>query len=160
MVDGLKQMIEHHIFNLTTFTQWKDYYMDERVKSRIMLHGMTQNKPKELVPLAKSWLNPPKIELYDDNKVFYETAERAYVVNKLKNGVLKGKLLANPNQPAWKPAIILNDVRITNPKVMINNQILIPDKDYQYGVVQELDQWKTIIWIDAIFNKNIDLSIQ
>ena len=43
---------------------------------------------------------------------------------------------------------------------MINNQILIPDKDYQYGVVQELDQWKTIIWIDAIFNKNIDLSIQ
>ncbi len=82
------------------------------------------------------------------------------MVNKLKNGVLKGKLLANPNQPAWKPAIILNDVRITNPKVMINNQILLPDKDYKYGVVQELDQWKTIIWIDAIFNKNIDLSIQ
>ena len=147
-------------FNLTTFTQWKDYYMDERVKSRIMLHGMTENKPKELVPLAKSWLNPPKMELKYNNKVFYEAAERAYVVNELKNGILEGKLLANPNQPAWKPAIILNNIRIVNPKVMINKQILEPDKDYKYGIVQELDQWKTIIWIDAIFYENIDFLIQ
>jgi hypothetical protein len=43
---------------------------------------------------------------------------------------------------------------------MINKQILEPDKDYKYGIVQELDQWKTIIWIDAIFDENIDFLIQ
>ena len=37
--------------------------MDEGVKTRIMLHGMTKNKPEELVPLAKSWLNPPGMKL-------------------------------------------------------------------------------------------------
>ena len=121
---------------------------------------MTEYKAKELVPLAKSWLNPPKMELKYKNKVFYEPAERAYVVNELKNGILEGKLLASPNQPAWKPAIILNNIRIVNPKVMINKQMLKPGKDFKYGIVKELNQWKTIIWIDAIFDENIDFLIQ
>ncbi|MCK7482605.1 MAG: hypothetical protein M0C28_39930 [Candidatus Moduliflexus flocculans] len=29
-------------FNLTTYTQWKDYALDDRVKSRIMLHGLAE----------------------------------------------------------------------------------------------------------------------
>ena len=137
-----------------------DFLIDGIELDWISLGFFSENKPKELVPLAKSWLNPPKMELKNNNKVFYEAAERAYVVNDLKNGILEGKLLANPNQPAWKPEIILNNIRIVNPKVMINKQILEPDKDYKYGIVQELDQWKTIIWIDAIFNENIDFLIQ
>ena len=146
-------------FNLTTFTQWKDYYMDERVKTRIMLHGMTQNKPEELVPLAKSWLHPPEMQL-DDGEVMYEPAERAYLVTKLSNSILKGKLLANSDQPALRPAIILNNIRITDPKVEVNEQILTVGKDFQHGVVKELEKWKTIIWIDAIFEENVNLLIR
>ena len=146
-------------FNLTTFTQWKDYYMDKRVKTRIMLHGMTQNKPEELVPLAKSWLYPPEMQL-DAGEVFYEPAERAYLVTKLPNAVLKGKLLANPDQPALRPAVILNNIRLADPKVQVNGQTLTPGKDFQHGIVKELAQWKTIIWIDAIFDKNVDLLIR
>ena len=81
-------------------------------------------------------------------------------VENYKNGILEGKLLASPNQPAWKPAIILNNIRIVNPKVMINKQMLKPGKDFKYGIVKELNQWKTIIWIDAIFDENIDFLIQ
>ena len=146
-------------FNLTTFTQWKDYYMDKRVKTRIMLHGMTQNKPEELVPLAKSWLYPPEMQL-DAGEVVYEPAERAYLVTKLSNAVLKGKLLANPDQPAQRPAIVLNNIRLANPKVQVNGQTLTPGKDFQHGIVKELAQWKTIIWIDAIFAENVDLLIR
>lgn len=146
-------------FNLTTFTQWKDYYMDERVKIRIMLHGMTQNPPEELVPLAKSWLNPPELRL-EEGEAVYESAERAYLVNTLNNNTLKGQLLANSDQPAIRPALILNHTRLEDPEVQINKQILIPGKDFQHGVVKDMGNWKTIIWIDASFDKTTDLLIR
>jgi len=124
-----------------------------------MLHGMTRNKPEELVPLAKSWLHPPEMQL-DAGEVIYEPAERAYLVTKLSNAVLKGKLLANPDQPALRPAIVLNNIRLADPKVRVNGETLAPGKDFQHGMVKELEQWKTIIWINAIFNENVDLSIR
>jgi hypothetical protein len=146
-------------FNLTTFTQWKDYYMDENVKTRIMLHGMTRGKPEELVPLAKSWLNAPELKL-DEGKVIYETAERAYLVTSLEDGILKGTLAANSDQPAIRPAIIVNQKKLVNPKVQINGEDLIPGKDFQHGTVKELEQWKTIIWINAVYENNVELLIR
>lgn len=146
-------------FTLTTFTQWKDYYMDEHVKTRVMLHGMTQKQPEDLVPLAKSWLSPPELQL-EEGEVFYEPAERAYLVKKLNNKTLKGKLLASSDHPADRPAIVLYQTRLLDPKVQINEQTLIPGKDFQHGVVKEMENWKTIIWIDAFFDKTIDLLIE
>jgi hypothetical protein len=49
---------------------------------------------------------------------------------------------------------------LADPKVQVNEQILAPGKDFQHGTVKELEQWKTIIWIDAIFDKNVDLLIR
>ena len=146
-------------FNLTTFTQWKDFYMDKRVKSRIMLHGMTRGKPEELVPLAKSWLYPPEMQLAD-GEVTYDPAQRAYVVTKISNRELRGKLLATRDQPALRPAIVLDNIRLAGPKVQVNGKILTPGKDFQHGIVKDLEKWRTIIWIDAVFEKNVDLLIK
>ena len=120
---------------------------------------MTRDKPEELIPLAKSWLHPPELKLVD-GEVIYEPAERAYLVTKLSQAVLHGKLLANPNQPALRPAFVLNNIRLTDPKVQVNGQIITPGKDFQHGIVKELEQWKTIIWLDAIFDENVDLLIE
>jgi len=68
--------------------------------------------------------------------------------------------LANSDQPALRPAIILNNIRITDPIVEVNEQILTVGKDFQHGVVKELEKWKTIIWIDAIFEENVNLLIR
>jgi len=144
---------------LTTFTQWKDYNMDEHVKTRIMLHGMTRDNPEALVPLAKSWLHPPELQLVT-GEVVYEPAERAYVVTELSHAELQGKLMSNPEQPAIRPAIVLSNIRLADPKVQVNGQILAHGKDFQHGMVKELEQWKTIIWINAIFNENLDLVIR
>ncbi len=133
--------------------------MDERVKTRIMLHGMTRDKPEELVPLAKSWLNPPVMKL-ENGEVTYEPAERAYLVTNLGNAVVKGNLAATPEQPAIRPAFILNQKQLLNPEVQINGQDLIPGKDFQHGIVKELEQWKTIIWINSTFDENVDLLIR
>ncbi len=146
-------------FNLTTFTQWKDYYMDERVKTRIMLHGMTQDKPEDLVPLAKSWLEPPELQLTEGEAV-YEPAEKAYMINNLGKAVFEGRLIANPDHPAVNPAFILNNVRLDNPIIEVNGKSLTPGKDFQFGTVKELSYWKTIIWINAVYDNEAGLSIR
>lgn len=146
-------------FNLTTYTQWKDYYMDESVKTRIMLHGMTDKKPEDLVPLAKSWLHAPELKL-EKGEARYETAERAYLISGQGDGGFEGKLMANAEHPAVRPAFVLNGVRINDPIVTINGKELKSGKDFQHGTVKELDQWKTIVWIDAVFREEISLSIR
>jgi len=138
-------------FNLTTFTQWKDYYMDESVKTRIMLHGMTDEKPEDLLPLAKSWLNAPELRL-KKGEAKYESAERAYIIDNLGKEDFAGTLYANTAQPAIKPAFVLNNVRMNHLSVLVNGKNLTQGEDFQLGTVKELDQWKTIIWIDADFN--------
>lgn len=134
-------------FNLTTFTQWKDYFMNERVKTRIMLHGMTDKRPEELVPLAKSWLYPPQLDL-KGGTAKYEAAQRAYLITSTGNAGLSGTLMADMNHPAVNPAFVLYDLRLDHPVVQIDGKTLTPDKDYQHGVVRELNRWKTLVWIN------------
>jgi hypothetical protein len=138
-------------FNLTTFTQWKDYAMDERVKTRIMLHGLTAKRPEDLVPLAKSWLYPPQLKLKGGHAA-YDAAQRAYVIKDGGRTGLDGTLMADKNHPAVNPAFILDDLRLDNPVVRIDGQTLAPGKDFQHGTVRELDRWKTIVWIDREFH--------
>jgi hypothetical protein len=134
-------------FNLTTFTQWKDYYMDERVKTRIMLHGMTNRKPQDLLPLARSWLNPPRLELATGQAV-YAPAERAYRVSGLGAGALRGTFHADPQHPAVRPALVLNGLCAERLQVRIDGSALVPGKDFQQGTVRELDESKTVLWLD------------
>jgi hypothetical protein len=146
-------------FNLTTFTQWKDYYMDDHVKSRIMLHGMTRENPEDLVPLANSWLYPPQMKL-ETGEAVYEPAERAFLVSNLDNGILNGNLAATPEQPVINPAIVLDREKLENPVVKVNGEDLIPGKDFQHGTVKELEKWKTVIWINNTYTKSIELLIR
>ena len=145
-------------FNLTTFTQWKDYYMDDRVKTRIMLQGMTNKKAQDLVPLARSWLQPPRLEV-TKGQAKYEPAERAYLISGSGPGGADGKLLADPEHPALRPAFVLNGLRLERPVVQIDGTPLAPDKDFQHGTVKELDQWKTVIWLNRDFWQEVKLAI-
>ncbi len=143
-------------FNLTTYTQWKNYSKDERTKTRIMLHGMTDKKASDLVPLANSWLKAPELIGPDNTKVHYDQSERAYILNSFSKSKLEITLNATKEYPANRPAIIIKGLRIVEPELLINGKKLKAGKDYRFGNVKTIDGWKTIIWIDMVFtNKSI-----
>lgn len=145
-------------FNLTTFTQWKDYYMDDRVKSRIMLHGMTDN-PDALLPLAKSWLSPP--DLISNNKpAHYEPADRAYHFRPSSINEWSLQLKASKEQPAIRPALIIPGTELIHPKIHLNDQLLIPNEDYFVGIERNTDTPKTVIWFDSDWREEIQILIR
>jgi len=137
-------------FNLTTFTQWKDYRMDERVKTRIMLHGLTNRKPRDLVPLARSWLQSPRLEL-EQGQARYEPAERAYHIGGAGSKELEGTLFADQAHPAIGLALVLNGLRWENPMISIDGTTLAAGRDFQHGTIRDLEQWKTVIWFNREF---------
>jgi len=146
-------------FNLTTFTQWKDYYMDERVKTRIMLHGMTDLKPEKLVPLANSWLHAPELELLK-GEARYEPAERAWLVDGIGETGMEGKIRADQKHPSVKPAFVLKNMRLDQPVVVINGKTLLRGKDFQSGTIKEVSDWKTIIWLNADYYSTTSVTIK
>jgi hypothetical protein len=145
-------------FNLTTFTQWKDYQMDDRVKSRIMLHGMTNKKTQDLLPLARSWLQPPVLTV-TSGQAKYEPAERAYLVTGIAVGGMEATLHASQEHPAIKPALVLNGLRLERPIVQVDGKSLAQGIEFQHGTVREMDQWKTVIWLNRDFLHETKLQI-
>jgi len=145
-------------FNLTTYTQWKDYHMDERVKTRIMLRGLTRRRPAELVPLARSWLQPPRLEPAA-GAARYEAAERAYLVTGLGPAGLDGRLRADREHPAVHPAVVLYGLRLERPVVRLDGQALTPGQDFQHGTVRELEQWKTLVWLNREITRETRIEI-
>jgi len=146
-------------FNLTTYTQWKDYALDDRVKSRIMLHGMAECDPEMLVALAKSWLTPPTLETTSAS-VRYDPAQRAYMVTDHKQKSFQGKFLADPEHLAWRPAIVMEDRKLDHPAIVLNGTTLVEGTHFEAGVALGDKGYKTIIWINKILEEETTLTIK
>ncbi len=146
-------------FNLTTYTQWKDYYMDDRVKSRIMLHGMAKSPDTELIPLAKSWLSPPTVQ-DDGGLVEYNQAERAYVLKAGKAKKWQLSVTASKEQPFIKHALIITGRELFHPEIKLDGKSLKNGKDFTTGVVRETETPKTVIWFDQHLTKSFTLHIE
>jgi len=146
-------------FNLTTYTQWRDYALDDRVKSRIMLQGLAEGDPEMLVGLAKSWLQPPTLRS-NSAGVSYDQAQRAYVVTDQRQGPFQAEFLADPEHPAWHPAIIMEGHKREHPAIVLNGHNLVEGRHFRSGVVLSDKGYRTIIWIDTILKKRTGLTIR
>jgi len=110
------------------------------------------------VPLARSWLQPPSLAV-TQGQARYEPAERAYLISGIGLGGMEGTLQADQEHPALRPAFVLNGLRLENPVVQIDGTPLAPGRDFQHGTVKELDQWKTVIWLNRDFWQEVKLAI-
>jgi hypothetical protein len=146
-------------FNLTTYTQWKDYALDDRVKSRLMLHGLAEADPGVLVALAKSWLQPPPL-VTTSAPVRYDPAQRAYVLTDHQQRPFQGEFLADPEHPAWRPAIVMEGRNLDHPVIVLNGRTLVEGRHFKSGVVLGDKGYNTIIWIDEIIKGKTSLTIR
>ena len=86
---------------------WPVYKEDERTVTKILMDGLSTLNPDELVPLAASWRNPPKLELSDGRDVPYDPAQRAYVLFSGLTSPVRMTLQADKEHPAYHLVLIL-----------------------------------------------------
>ncbi len=98
--------------SVTTGLEWEDHEVTPNRRTRIMLHGLTEEPATELVPLARSWLRAPALTLAggDYTTDGYDRAERAYVLSHTAGsagGPIRLQLAASAESPAVNPALII-----------------------------------------------------
>jgi len=138
-------------FNLTTFVQWNDYSKTDKTRTRIMLQGMTQGSAEELVPLAKSWLNAPKMIISSEGFKGgnYDEAERAYILEKTAGDdnslefILKGSV----ESPVINPALIIKNWGDHLATINVDGKSLVQGKDFKQGIRKSLEGEDLILWI-------------
>lgn len=149
-------------FNLTTFVQWKDHNKTERTRTRIMLQGMVDAAPEQLVPLAKSWLQAPAIRT---NAAFqsqgYDSAERAYILER------RGKpdapcsihLAATGERPLHNPALILRNWGKQTAKLSIDGVPVASGPKFRQGLVQSVEGHDLIVWLELEATEPVQLKL-
>jgi len=152
-------------FNLTTYVQWEDYEVTNRVRTRIMLHGLTDKSPAELVPLAKSWLHAPILKLNSSGfeSRGYDLAQRAYVLERKSPGEpssLNLTLEARESTPLINPAFVLRNWGKAEARLTVNGKPVKRGKDFRLGHHSTLEGTHLVVWIKLESMTPVQISIQ
>lgn len=148
--------------SLSHIVDWVSYEETANSLCKIMLHGLTNQSPKELIPIARSWLNPPKLKIISPSyqNEGYDQSERAFII---KNNseipsqkVLKLEIKSAPDSPVINPCFIIKNWTVSNIQITINGELIEREKDYRVGIRHSLKSSDTIIWI----NKKAEISLE
>jgi hypothetical protein len=151
-------------FNLTTFVQWEDYARSSQTRTRIMLQGMTAKGAGDLVPLARTWLRAPKLELASSayKGGSYDLSERAYIIEKdtaTAQAPLSFTIRAGQDSPLLNPAIIVRNWGKQKAALRIDGRNIAEGKNFRQGIVSRPGGDDLIIWLRLESEKRTDVSV-
>ncbi len=131
---------------------WPASQPAENAQSELLLNGLTTKSPGELLPLAKSWISPPKVDLASKGfkSVGYDAAERAFVLVRdapAEPTSLEFTIQASEGSPAVNPAIVIKNWGDGNARVTLDGKPVAPGKDLRFGHIRRLAGTDLIIWI-------------
>ncbi len=114
------------------------------------IYGFANKDISTLVPLARSWNNPPTItDTTGCSSEGYDKAQRAYVLT-AKSPTLSFTLNGSANSPIVNPCFVIKNWPSSEAKAGLKlNSVTRPeDKDFRQGIVRDTDGTPTVvIWI-------------
>jgi hypothetical protein len=144
---------------------WDAYSKKYKTVSKIMLHGLTAGTGTELVPLAKSWSNPPVIKTNGSENYRndgYDPSERAYKITCLEKGhpeKLVIELVANPDSPLINFCLLVENWGKYCPQVAINNRPLTKNEEFQFGHRLSPAGTDLLLWVKFEDTNPIEINI-
>lgn len=135
-----------------THLWWKAYAKHGDTETKILMDGLTRKSPAELLPLAKSWLSPAKIEVAGQGYLSngYDPTQRAYLLTRSglgKTAVLKLTFDANQASPIYDPAIVIKNWGEYGAQLAINGKPVSWGKVYRMGLVHRLRGTDLVMWM-------------
>jgi hypothetical protein len=143
---------------------WEPYAKTENTMTKILLHGLTTKSAAELVPLAKSWLSSPSIEVSGEGfqSQGYDQTQRAYVIAR-KSGSsaaqFRSVLKASSESPLVNPAFVIKNWGDAEPKLRIDGKVVARGATFRYGFVPTLEGSDLIVWLGLESTKSTGLEV-
>jgi hypothetical protein len=128
----------------------------------VMLYGLSNSTIKELLPLARSWNQAPRIEVRGatDLKAEYDKFQRAYVISGgSPSQSLVVDLAANADHPLVNPAIVIKNWGEDQVKIRLNGQEAEAGSDYRIGYEHKLEGTDLVLWFEMSRSEQSMISI-
>ncbi len=127
------------------------------------LYGMTENPITDLLPLAKSWIDPPELKFTDSefSTCEYNKYQRAYVltIDNSQSSKLKFELLANENSPVVNPAFVIKNCTWRNLELSIDGVTMQRGQDFRFGHNNTLEGCDLVVWVKYRLAKPVQISL-
>ena len=150
---------------VTNQTEWADLDTGPTWRTRVMLHGLTDKPAAELVPLAKSWLSPPKLEIrtgpFTGGR--YDPTQRAYTLTCTNPGqpsTLELELAASNDSPLRNLALLITDWGSSDVRLQLNGQPVPPGPGLRTHHLQHLEGTDLILWLAIESDRPTSLAIE
>ena len=152
-----------HILN------YKFYKRTVNTLEQVYLQGWSHapDPVAELVPLAKSWLQAPELQLNTrissryTNKG-YDLTQRAYILlNKRKDrpSTLEFELSAGSDSPLFNPAFLIKNWGKQKASLRIDGQIVECGDAFRQGFEDDTQNSNLIVWIKKETNRPVTISL-
>ncbi len=120
--------------------------------TKIMLDGLTDRPPEELVQLAQSWVSPPVLTVLagDFESNGYDPAQRAFVLDRSgpsANQSLRISLDASTESPLFNPCFVINRWGDSHLALKVNGVSMPWSSNARYGLVDSLDGARLVVWL-------------
>jgi len=131
---------------------WDPYTKTDNTMTKILLHGLTTKSAAQLVPLAKSWLSAPSIEVsgVGFQSQGYDQTQRAFVVTRqtaTSAPQLRILLQASSESPLINPAFVIRNWGDADLKFRIDRKLVARGADFRYGFVPTLEGRDLVVWL-------------
>jgi len=144
---------------------WAPYEQSEQGLTKIMLHGMTDGTATDLIPLAKSWLQPPALQVLDGTATdpHYDPAERAYRLalgRPESQGMLRLRLDCSPAHPAVNPALVVAGWGERPVRVSLNGRAAALGQDFRAGFTKTVAGTDLVLWFDRQATAPLEITVE
>ncbi|KPL12332.1 MAG: hypothetical protein AMS26_18220 [Bacteroides sp. SM23_62] len=116
------------------------------------MYGASKQTPGELARLARSWLQPPPLEIKNGDFMNegYDFTQRAYVLNctDKESDNLEMEILAGHDSPMVNICLVIKGWETDDIAVQLNDLELKENKGYRMGQRRGLEREDLIVWID------------
>lgn len=128
------------------------------------LYGMTDKPEKILVPLARSWNNPPELQLQTDNIVNqgYDYTERAYKLKAANRNIqqINFTLQGSDNSPVFNPAFVIYNLTTDGLTLFVNDVPVTSKKKVRFGLEYDVEGTpRVIVWSQIFSTKPVEFKI-
>jgi hypothetical protein len=131
--------------------------------TKIMLHGLSPKPVAELVPLAKSWISPPNVQLQGDGFASngYDVTQRAFMFTRNAGTAshLRVLLQASNDSPLFHPALVVKNWGESNARLRVDGKQVTWGPDYRLGKEYTLEGVDLVIWMNMESSKPVTLEI-